>query len=109
MLKTSKDGIYTRKLNNGATSFIITYKINGKFHKKTLGTNKDGWTVNKAAKERAKRIGDGSSPLSKAEESVTFDEIAQEYLISISHKSDYNNTVGRYENHIKPKLGDREF
>ena len=108
--KTSKEGVYTRILSEGKeTTYHITYRIEGKFYKKKLGSNLEGWTVNKASKERAKRIGEGKAPISKIEQLKTFDDIAQDYFISITHKSDYKNTVGRYNNHIKPTLGDIEI
>ena len=109
MKKTSTNGVYTRKLNNGEISYIITYKIKGIFYKKTLGTNIEGWNINKAFRERANRIGQGKAPITKKEESKTLNFRANEYFISISHKSDYKNTLGRYNNHIKPYIGSREF
>lgn len=104
--KTSREGVYTRSLSNcNETTYHITYRIQGKFYKKKLGSNLEGWSVNKASKERAKRIGEGKVPVSKIEQSKTFDDIAQDYLLSIAHKSDYKNTLGRYNNHIKPVFG----
>ena len=108
--KTSRIGVYTRTTDTTSViSFIITYKINSKLYKKKLGTNLEGWNINKASKERAKRISSDKIPITKELEKQTLDQLANDYLISISHKSDYRNTLGRYTNHIKPILGDREI
>lgn len=108
--KTSRIGVYTRTIGtNSVISFIITYRINDKLFKKKLGTNLEGWNINKASKERAKRISGDKVPLAKELEKQTLNQIANDYLISISHKSDYKNTLGRYNNHIKPLLGDIEI
>lgn len=106
MKKTNKEGVYTRVKNNGSIVYIITYRINGIFLKKTLGTNKDGWTVGKAVKERLKRIHDSSHKEEKVKQNnLTFHEAAQQYFMSISHKPDYNNTKSRYKNHLQPAIG----
>lgn len=55
MTKTSKDGVYTRKLSNGDTAYIITYRSNNQFYKRKLGTKSERWTVTKANKERLVR------------------------------------------------------
>ncbi len=104
MDKTSKDGVYTRDLANGDKVFIITYRVHGVFYKRKLGTDSEGWTVFKAYNERQKRIHTNTAPIAKKAR-VSLDMSAEEYLISIAHKSDYKNTRGRYNNHIQPMLG----
>lgn len=110
LIKSARDGVYTRTHNRtGIISYIITYKIDGKLYKKKLGTNIEGWNIHMAFKERAKRIGINEAPISKKISSVSLDDIAQEYFLSISHKSDYKNTIGRYSNYISPILGHKEI
>ena len=104
MNKTSKQGVYTRQSKSGRVSYIITYTINNKVYKKKVGTNLDGWTVNKAYKERLSRIHTDTIPIKK-NSYIALDIAAKEYLTSIAHKSDYKNTVGRYKNHIRDELG----
>lgn len=104
MVATAKTGVYTRTKQNGTTSFIITYTINGKSFKKTLGTNLEGWTLIKADRERSKFIHTNIIPASKKAH-ISLDTAFNEYMLSIAHKSDARNTRGRYENHIKPMLG----
>lgn len=36
---------------------------------------------------------------------TSLNDLSQEYFKSIEHKSDYKNTLCRYENHVKPYLG----
>jgi len=104
MDKTSKQGVYTRKNKLGVVSYIITYTINNKVYKKKVGTNLEGWTVNKAYKERLARVHSDTKAIEK-KPCMTLDQAAEEYLASIMYKSDYKNTVGRYNNHIKYELG----
>lgn len=109
LIKTSSEGVFTRENKWGVVSYIINYRIDGVLFKRKLGTNTEGWNVYKASKERANRIGQGKAPITKKDESKTLDDRANEYFVSISHKSDYKNTLGRYNNHIKPYIGSREF
>ncbi|MDP2894427.1 MAG: hypothetical protein Q8N78_08715, partial [Sulfurimonas sp.] len=104
MVATAKTGVYTRTKQNGTTSFIVTYTLNGKSFKKTLGTNLDGWTLIKADRERSKFIHTNTIPVPK-EVRLSLDTAFNEYMLSIAHKSDARNTRGRYDNHIKPMLG----
>ena len=104
MVATAKTGVYTRTKQNGTTSFIVTYTINGKSFKKTLGTNLDGWTLIKADRERSKFIHTNIIPASKKAH-ISLDTAFNEYMLSIAHKSDARNTRGRYDNNIKPVLG----
>jgi len=106
MTTTTKQGVYTETLSNGSTAFYIMYRLNGKQFKLKLGTNAEGWTVTKAATERNKRIHTNIAPVSKKER-VSLNTAAGKYLSYISHKSDYQNTLGRYNNHIKAILGDK--
>lgn len=109
MNKTNKEGVYTRIKGNGEKVFIITYRYDNHFYKKTLGSTTQGWTLNKAVKERAKRIVDGEDTSIVIDIPKTFDQIAQEYFDSISHKPDYRNTMSRYHNHIQAKLGYKDI
>lgn len=101
MIKTSKDGVYTRQLSNGDTAYIITYRANNQFYKRKLGTKKEGWTVAKAHKERLER----SKSFSKVESTITLEEAFKGYHKSIKQKSDTRNTWGRFYNHIHSEIG----
>ena len=104
MKKTKKEGVYTRELTNGTISYIITYRINGKPYKKRLGTDREGWTVQLAHKERLKRIVEDKEPIN-ANEKLVLDDIASEYFLSIAHKVEHRNNISKYSNHIKEMLG----
>jgi integrase len=105
MQKSHKEGVYTRKNKYGITSYIITYTIDNKVFKKKVGTDEDGWTITKAYKERLKRISLGIEDTHKKENISTLDQVANEYLQSISHKADHPQILSKYNNHIKEKLG----
>jgi len=106
MIKTTKQGVFAKVLQNGSTNFYIKYSIHDKQYKVKLGSNLEGWTVHRANEERMKRIHTNIVPVSKRDR-ITLDRGADNYLESIRHKSDYKNTLGRYNNHIKQYLGHR--
>lgn len=101
MTKTSKEGVYTRELNDGDIAYIITYRANNKLFKRKLGTKSEGWTVAKAYKERMER----SKSFSKVESAITLEEAFKTYHKSIQQKSDTRNTWGRFYNHIHNEVG----
>ena len=109
MIKTSKNGVYKRQLDNGAIAFIITYRFDGKSYKKTLGTDKEGWSVASAAKERILRMINQKTNDEIDCATKKLDEIANEYFLSIIHKSEYKNTINRYKNHIQEMLGNKSI
>lgn len=104
MTKTTKQGVFTKTLKNGCTNFYIKYSLHDKQYKIKLGSNLEGWTLHKAHEERMKRILNNNVPIAKKAR-MSLDMCAEEYLLSIAHKSDYLNTKGRYYNHIHPILG----
>ena len=108
MIKTSKEGVYIRIKKNGDETFIITYRLNGKFIKDTLGTKSQGWTITKAYKERTNRMSDSNKDFI-GQSKITLNKAFDEYRISISHKADTRNTEGRYRNHIKEHLGTKKL
>ena len=109
MVATTKTGVYTRLKKNGDLTYIITYKINGKSIKSTLGTNKDGWSLSKAKKERDIRLVSTSNKFSPLLSKMTLQRAFDEYMKSIAHKPDTRNNIGRFTNHIKDKLGHRKL
>jgi integrase len=110
MDKTAHSGVYTRKNKYGVVSYIITYTINSRTYKKKIGTTDEGWTLAKAVKERYSRmLGVVPEVKNYNNKNITLDQIAEQYLESIAHKSDYKNTISRYNNHIKAKLGSKEM
>ncbi|WP_415405658.1 tyrosine-type recombinase/integrase [Sulfurovum sp. CS9] len=102
MTKTSKEGVYTRELNNGDVAYIITYRAHNKSYKRRLGTSSEGWSVLKAYQERQNR----SKSFSKVETAINLEDAFEEYYRHIKNKSDTRNTKGRYYNHIHNELGD---
>ncbi len=102
MTKTSKEGVYTRRLNDGDIAYIITYRANNKLFKRKLGTKSEGWSVAKAYQERMER----SKSFSKVESAISLEEAFIAYHKSIKQKNDTRNTWGRYYNHIHDKIGD---
>ena len=109
MVATKKIGVYTRVKRNGDISYIITYRLNGKFIKSTLGTNKNGWTISRAQKERNIRLASTTNKFSPLLSKITFKEAFDEYTKSISHKPDTRNSQGRFDNHIKGLLGHKRL
>ena len=104
MNKTSKVGVYTTNLKNGNTVFYLKYRIYSKQYKQKVGTDKEGWTVNKAYKELQKRISNNlGSAINRS--SITLTDAFDSYIESISHKSDCYNTKSRYKTNIKDVLG----
>ncbi|MDO8454565.1 MAG: hypothetical protein Q7S59_08360, partial [Sulfurimonas sp.] len=104
MIQTAKQGVFTKTLQNGCTNFYIKYSLHDKQFKVKLGSNLDGWTTHKAHEERLKRIHTNTAPIAKKAR-MSLDVCAEEYFISLAHKSDAKNTRGRYDNHIKSTLG----
>ncbi len=101
MTKTSKEGVYTRRLNDGDIAYIITYRANNKLYKRKLGTKLEGWTVAMAFSERHQR----SRSFSRVESALTLEEAFTVYHKSVKQKNDTRNTWGRYYNHIHREVG----
>lgn len=109
------DGVYINKLQNGDTSYYITYKDennNLKWFK--VGTNKKGDNTftetycNTKRNEYINKINLGEDPQAKKKKKdiITFDSIAKKYFDSVEGiNRDNKNSIARYELHIKPFIG----
>ena len=104
MINTAKQGVFTTVLKNGCTNFYIKYSLNNKQYKVKLGSDEDGWTVNKAYKERQKRISNNVASVSNRT-SLKFCDAFESYMDSISHKTDCYNSKSRYKTHLKDSIG----
>lgn len=104
MTNTVKQGVFTTVLKNGCTNFYIKYSLNNKQYKVKLGSDEDGWTVNKACKERQKRISNNLASVSNRT-SLKFCDAFESYMDSISHKTDCYNSRSRYKTHLKDSIG----
>lgn len=108
MIKTNATGVYYRINQNKEKIFYITYRHNGKFIREKIGNTNENITVEYCKKLRAKRVSidrlEDEAPLNK-KEIPYFDEMAKAYFESIEEQSDTKNSIGRYNNHLKPKLG----
>ena len=111
--------------------YAIYYQTDGKRKEEGIGWASEKWTPTKALTilgelKTNHRIGSGPQTLAEMrkiekarrdteekkkalqeQKQVTFDALAQEFLKwGKANKKDYLNDQGRYENHIKPILGD---
>jgi len=109
MTKTKFTGVYYRDLQNNDRVFIITYKLNGKSKKEKVGTDREGVTAAYASKIRAKRTSvdrlKEDAPMMQNKKLPTFDECFELYVKKINNKSDTQNTIGRYNLHVKEIFG----
>ena len=109
MTKTKFTGVYYRDLQNNDRVFIITYKLNGKSKKEKVGTDREGVTAAYASKIRAKRTSvdrlKEDAPMMQNKKMPTFDECFELYVKKINNKSDTQNTIGRYNLHVKEIFG----
>jgi len=114
---TKYTGVQVRTTNKGDKVFYIRYKNNnGKLIREKVGSDKEGITGAYASKHRAKRIAElrlgDDAPLVKKEQlkrvrNITVGEASSRYLDSIKNKSDYKNTIGRYDNHLRIPFGSK--
>lgn len=111
-ISTKYTGVQYRANSHGDKVFYIRYKNNvGKLIREKVGSDREGVTAVFASKHRAKRIselrlGDEAPMIQKQEMKrlahLTVADAAKQYLDSIKELSDYKNTVGRYDNHVRP-------
>jgi len=115
------DGVYINKLNNGDTSYSITYR--DKFNKLKwfkVGTNKRSETIhtitekycNIKRNEFINKINLGEDPNAhkKKKNIITFDSIANKYFDSVEGINRDNKTSkSRYKLHIKPFIGEKDI
>lgn len=111
LTKTNRKGVFFRESQIGVITYVITYRVNGKLYKKKVGTNQDGWTVDKAYLEKVNREVNKIEPIEPeyVTSQSTLNDVAEFYFKSIEQKSDYSNTKSRYVNHIKKDLGSKEI
>ncbi|MCK5677777.1 MAG: tyrosine-type recombinase/integrase, partial [Flavobacteriaceae bacterium] len=106
-------GVSHKLLKNKDKSYYISYKINGKFKRLHIGKQSEG--VNEAYCHQKRndainkvKFGD-DDPIIKSKRKVdTFEIITQRYLAYFQiHNKDSVNHLSRYNNHIKPFIGDK--
>jgi len=108
--KTKFTGVfYNETINNGKV-YYIRYKSNGKPIREKIGSEKEGVSAAYANKIRAKRTSvdrlKDDAPMLLNQKLPTFDECFNMYLKKIEGKSDTENTIHRYNLHIKPVFGE---
>lgn len=107
LIKTKYTGVYYRDNQNDRV-FYITYSQNGKKKWEKIGSKSEKITASYCNKFRAKRTSierlEDEAPLD-VKVIPSFDEMAKEYFLSIEEQSDTKNSIGRYKNHLKTKLG----
>jgi len=114
-IKTKYEGVEYRTKQNGEKTFYIRFRANGKLHRERLGTDKEGFSAKYCYDVRAERMSTARlgeyAPLNKKKEPTidTFGSIAIKYLDSIKEQSDYKNTVGRYDNHLRPIFANKDL
>ena len=115
----------TRKHNGKPDRyFTVRYKVRGKAIEEGLGWASEGWTVQRAALERAKlkeahRTGEGPETLAErramrqaeaeaeALEGMTFGDLAARYLEwAKANKKSYRHDNQRLNSHVLPVVGD---
>lgn len=115
-IKTKYTGVFYRENISGTKVFYIRYKLNSKTKEEKVGTELEGITATYCNKFRAKRISEirlgDEAPLVNKEElkrvkMLTVAIAGSCYLDSIKNKSDYKNTVGRYDNHLHKTFGNK--
>ena len=114
---TKYTGVQYRTTQAGDKVFYIRYKNSaGKLIREKVGSDKEGITAVYASKHRAKRIAElrlgDDAPMAQKEQlkkvaNLTVADAAKAYLDSIKDKSDYKNTVGRYDNHLHNEFGSK--
>lgn len=114
---TKYTGVQIRTTQNGDKIFYIRYKNNtGKLIREKVGSDKEGITAVYASRHRAKRIAElrlgDDAPMAQKEQlkrvsNLTVTDAARKYLDSIKDKSDYKNTIGRYDNHLRIPFGSK--
>jgi len=109
-IPTKYTGVQYRENQDGTKTFYIRYRANGKLFREKVGKDSEGITATYCNKYRAKkiseiRLGDDAPLAQKAENKrikmLTVADAAKEYLDSIKELSDYKNTLGRYDNHLR--------
>jgi integrase len=105
MIKTKFVGVFYRDTIGDERVYYITYKNHGKKVTEKIGSNKEGVTAAYASKMRSKRTSverlKDDAPMLASEKAPTFGECFALYIKSIENKSDTNNTINRYELHVK--------
>ena len=105
-------GVYKRPNQDGSTSFMISYRINGRLQWKTLGKDRDGINAQYAKQARSKIINQiilGEDVSSKRRrDRVTFDQIAKDFMVyAKSTLKDKRGPLQRYQDHIQPFIGNK--
>ena len=108
MIKTKFTGVYYRKIKTGDRIFYIKGKLHSKSYLEKVGSSAEGVTAGYASKVRNEkhsisRMGE-QSPMYKKPQ-LTLNDGFEKYLEEIEGKGDTRNTKGRYNNHIRPILG----
>ena len=106
-------GVSHKLLKNKDKSYYISYKMNEKFKRVHIGKKSEGITEAFCHQKRNDAInklkfGDTDSIIKTKVKVDTFDTITQRYLAYFQiHNKDSKNHLSRYNNHLKPFLGDK--
>lgn len=116
-ISTKFAGVTYRVNQDSSKTYYIRYKIHGKLIREKVGKDSEGITAQycnrlRAEKMSVERLGDFAP--SKIEEKKkkaipSIYEVANQYLNSIKHLSDYSATVGRYDNHLNAAFGKKQL
>jgi len=115
-MKTKYPGVYSREAKRIAGKgkekvFYIVFKKNGKVIEEKVGRQyTDDMTPSRAAGIRAeriegKRLSRKETKALKVVESLSLDQLWEEYKLTRSNNKGLAIDVGRYNKHIKPKFG----
>lgn len=108
-------GVSYKLLKNDDRSYYITYKLNNKFKRVNIGKKSEGITEAFCHQKRNQAINNAKfgkdEPIVRTKKKIiTFDEIAQRFLeYNKIHAKDHHNHLSRYNNHIKPYLGEKSI
>ncbi len=109
MEKTKFTGVFIHTSTAGIKTFYIKYSLNNKQYKEKVGTTQEGITAIYASKLRAKRTSidrlKEDAPMFMNQKQITFNEAFELYIKTIEGKSDTENNINRYKNHVKPVFG----
>lgn len=109
MEKTKFTGVFKRTSNDGITVYYIKYSLKNKQHLEKIGTSAEGVTATYAAKMRAKRTSidrlKEDAPMFMNQKQITFNEAFELYIKTIEGKSDTENNINRYKNHVYSVFG----
>jgi len=108
-------GVMYGDLSNGDRSYYITYRLSGKLTRLHIGKKSEG--VNEAYCHQKRneaineaKFGENDSIIKTKKKTISFDSIAQKFLsYNEIHAKDSKNHISRYNNHIKPFLGDKSI